>query len=63
MQRTWLTTDDEAAPGPSSFSLAVLGGLQGGKHIYAGTVPAAEIRRRRAANRRAAASRRQNRGR
>lgn len=32
-----------------------------GKHIYAGTVPEAEVRRRRAKNRRARASRRINR--
>lgn len=34
-----------------------------GKPTYAGTVPHAEVRRRRAKNRRAAASRRTNRGR
>ncbi|TFV90431.1 hypothetical protein [Blastococcus sp. CT_GayMR16] len=45
---------------PSSVSWgAVL--TASGKHIYAGTVPHAEVQRRRAANRRARASRRINR--
>ena len=49
-------------PEPSRFQRTILGALQA-KHVYAGTVPAAEIARRRAANKVARASRRQNRGR
>lgn len=49
--------------GPSRASLAMLAALQGGrKHVYGGTVPEAEVRRRRAANKVARASRRHNRG-
>lgn len=47
--------------GPSSYSLAILGGLQRLPHIYEGTVPAATVQARRATNRRARASRRINR--
>ena len=47
---------------PSAFSLAILGGLQGGaRHVYAGTVSAAVKAKRRAANKVARASRRANR--
>lgn len=45
---------------PSPFQHAVLYGLQG-KHIYAGTVPAAEIRHRRARAKAAKKARRANR--
>lgn len=44
-----------------TFQRALLGALQHGKHIYAGTVPTAEIARRRAANKVARISRRKNR--
>lgn len=46
---------------PSTYSLAVLSGLQG-KHVYAGTVPAHVKAARRAANKVARVSRRRNRG-
>lgn len=46
-----------------TFQRALLGALQQGKHIYAGTVPAAEVARRRAANKAARISRRKNRSR
>ena len=46
---------------PPSFALAILMALQG-KAIYMGTVPEAEIARRRKANKRARLSRRANRG-
>lgn len=48
--------------GPSAFQRVILGALQG-RHLYAGTVPPAEVRRRRAANKQARQSRRANRGR
>lgn len=44
------------------YQYAILVGLQG-KHIYAGTVPPAVIKRRRAASKAARISRRRNRGR
>lgn len=47
---------------PDPYQHAVLTGLQG-KHIYAGTVPPAVIKRRRAASKAARTSRRRNRGR
>ena len=48
---------------PSKASRAMLAALnRSGKHIYAGTVPAAEVARRRAANKVARRSRRANRG-
>lgn len=46
----------------SPYSLAILRGLQS-KPVYQGTVPAATVAKRRAANRVARASRRMNRGR
>lgn len=47
---------------PDSRGLAVLLGLQKmGRHIYAGTVPSAEVARRRTANKVARWSRRANR--
>lgn len=55
---------------PSLYSRMILAGLQppaswsgrrNGKHVYAGTVPHAEVQRRRAANKAARASRRRNR--
>ncbi len=47
---------------PDSRGLAVLLGLQNtGRHVYAGTVPAATVARRRAANKVARRSRRVNR--
>lgn len=48
--------------GPSPYARAVLYALNGGKHIYGGTVDPKEIARRRAANKVARASRRKNRG-
>lgn len=49
---------------PNSYSLAVLIGLQHAyRHIYAGTVPAHVIAKRRARNKMAKMSRRVNRGR
>jgi hypothetical protein len=47
---------------PSRYALRILYALNAWPHIYAGTVPAAEIRRRRAANKQARKSRRVNRG-
>ncbi len=45
-----------------SFGFAILRGLNRlGKHVYAGTVPAAEVARRRAKNKVAKASRKANR--
>lgn len=49
------------AVSPSGQMLLALN-AQPGKHIYAGTVPAAEVARRRAANKRAKVARRANRG-
>lgn len=49
-------------PEPDEYSLAILRGLQH-KPMYGGTVPNAEVQRRRARNRVASASRRINRGR
>lgn len=73
MQSTFLTpflgktatpvlTPEQASPvvTPSPFAVAILGGLQG-RHIYAGTVPAKVIARRRAANKAARAARRAHR--
>lgn len=48
---------------PSKYSLAILQGLQQGKHVYAGTVPAHVKGRRRARGKVARLSRRVNRGR
>lgn len=43
---------------PNVTQLSILGAMQDGrKHVYGGTVPAAEIARRRAAGRRAKAAR------
>lgn len=50
----------ESYRSPAPFQFAVLRGLQG-KHVYAGTVPAAVVARRRAANAAARRSRRANR--
>jgi hypothetical protein len=48
----------------SARGLVILAALNKlNKHIYAGTVPPAEVSRRRAANKRAGQSRRINRGR
>lgn len=48
---------------PSPYAIRILLGLnRTGKHIYAGTVPAATIAKRRARNKVARASRRVNRG-
>lgn len=47
--------------GPSPFQLAVLHALQGRRHVYAGTVPAATKARRRAANKAARRARQANR--
>lgn len=47
---------------PHPYQQSVLYALQG-KHVYAGTVPAHVVARRRAKNRRARVSRRVNRGR
>jgi hypothetical protein len=44
-----------------TFQRALLGALQHGKHVYAGTVPAHVKARRRAANKVARVSRRTNR--
>jgi len=53
-------TDTATTPNP--FQRAVLFGLQRtGRHVYAGTVPATEKARRRAANKAARVARRQNR--
>jgi hypothetical protein len=47
---------------PSDYQLTILGALQAtGKHVYAGTVPAKVVARRRAKNKRARMSRRINR--
>jgi len=43
------------------FARQILAGLQGGKHVYAGTVPEKECKRRIAANKVARRSRRINR--
>lgn len=49
---------------PTANGLQILLGLnRTGKHIYGGTVPHAEVKRRRKANKTARASRRRNRGR
>ncbi|NED96479.1 hypothetical protein G1H11_14305 [Phytoactinopolyspora alkaliphila] len=49
--------------GPTPYSLAILGGMQdgSGKHVYAGTVPHAEVQRRRTRNKAARRSRKINR--
>jgi hypothetical protein len=48
---------------PTSYQLAILGGLnRTGRHIYGGTVAQHVVDRRRAANKVARASRRHNRG-
>lgn len=49
--------------GPTTYQRVMLEALNTGRHIYAGTVPPAEVRRRRAANRVARRSRRRNQGR
>ncbi|NKY60397.1 hypothetical protein [Nocardia flavorosea] len=46
----------------TTFGRSILGGLQGFRHIYAGTVPPAEVQKRRARNKAARKSRRANRG-
>lgn len=45
----------------SIYQRSILAGLQGGKHVYAGTVPEKECKRRIAANKVARRSRRINR--
>lgn len=53
---------DSNTTGPTAGSLRILRGLQQpAKHVYAGTVPAAEVAARRAANKVARRSRRTNR--
>lgn len=47
---------------PQTQMAVVLARVRPDMHIYAGTVPYAEVQRRRAANRRAKASRKANRG-
>lgn len=52
-------TDAEVAPQQSSYGITILLALNGsGRHIYEGTVPAAEKARRRAKDKRARAARR-----
>lgn len=46
---------------PNRTQLAILSGLQRGKHVYAGTVPAATKERRRRQNKAARAARKANR--
>jgi hypothetical protein len=60
---TTATAEDRLAPlGTNRFQRTILFGLNRmGKHIYAGTVPASTIAKRRAANKVARASRRTNR--
>lgn len=55
------TTSTTPIVAPNPFAVAILRGLQG-RPIYAGTVPAKTVARRRAANKAARRSRRQNRG-
>jgi hypothetical protein len=45
----------------NNFQARILAALQHGKHVYAGTVPAATVAKRRAKNKQARASRRINR--
>lgn len=54
--------DETGIKEPSSYSVAILRGLQG-KSLYEGTVPAKVKAERRAANSRARVARRANRGR
>lgn len=48
---------------PNPYQMTILSALQRkvGGHVYAGTVPAAAVRRRRKANKRARVARRRNR--
>ena len=57
-----LAQDLEEFAQPSEYQVNILFALQRtGKHVYAGTVPEAEIKRRRKANKVARVSRRKNR--